>query len=293
MLYHLLSLQYGSTHCLNILKTNIQGIKWMRKLGSQFWHLQMILQFFAKSVREMEHIFKDVSEFCDHSSMSISAAKSALSSNNTNEDLALLYKGNVIKKLKAGESYKYLGIELNMMLNWTDQMKELETNFNKHIKFLEKRKITTQQKITIINIITNNKFAYRMNVINFDKKWIKKLDEIAVKMILRTGGLPSTADKELIWTNINEGGRGLNRLYDTQLAMYTKYNIMNILNDKNVGKEIMACRLMDIRKIYNKRFMITDNYVPEKEEEPYTIRELIRNTEKLGLKIIDTKKVAI
>jgi len=276
---------------LEYIENKYSGYKMDEETGVPILAFADDIAIFAKSVREMEHIFKDVSEFCDHSSMSISTAKSALSSNNTNEDLALLYKGNVIKKLKAGESYKYLGIELNMMLNWTDQMKELETNFNKHIKFLEKRKITTQQKITIINIITNNKFAYRMNVINFDKKWIKKLDEIAVKMILRTGGLPSTADKELIWTNINEGGRGLNRLYDTQLAMYTKYNIMNILNDKNVGKEIMACRLMDIRKIYNKRFMITDNYVPEKEEEPYTIRELIRNTEKLGLKIIDTKKL--
>lgn len=105
--------------------------------------------------------------FCDHSGMEISVSKSAYTCNNTKLEISSMYKGKTLTKLKNYETYCYLEIEIGCTLNWSKQMKILENKFKNHIKFLKWKRITTQQKITIINIISNTKITYCMNVINF------------------------------------------------------------------------------------------------------------------------------
>jgi hypothetical protein len=81
----------------------------------------------------------------------------------------LEYRGNKIIKIKPNQSYKYLGIEINLNLDWGDQKTILETSVNKFSNFLKGKHITIQQKITIFNVILAAKFAYRMNIIKFEE----------------------------------------------------------------------------------------------------------------------------
>lgn len=203
------------------------------------------IAIFAKSNQEIQDIFKVVENFCDHSSMSISTSKSAYTYNNTINNNTPIYKGKEIEKIKNTETYCYLGIDIAAMLEWKKQRDILEERLKNHVNFLRYRKITTQQKITILNIITNSKIAYRMSVINFPEEWIRMLDDMAASMILNSGGMPKTADKELLWTRIEEGGR---------------YNTLKILTEK-IKKISLA--ILDTNKIPMKVDNLENNEITE------------------------------
>jgi hypothetical protein len=97
---------------------------------------------------------------------------------------------------------------------------------------------------------------YRMNLISFEKKWLKKIDNTIAESILNDAGLPKTADKEMIWTKEEERGRELNRLQDLQVACFINYQTTHILNKKNIGSETTKVRIEEARKYINKYFMI-------------------------------------
>jgi hypothetical protein len=102
------------------------------------------IALFTKNNEDMQKIFGITSDFCTHSGMDISPIKSAYTSKNTKKNIPPIYKNKSIAKIRNNESYKYLGIEINIDLNWEDQMNILEYSLNKHINFLRHRKITTR-----------------------------------------------------------------------------------------------------------------------------------------------------
>ena len=65
------------------------------------------------------------------------------------------------------ESYKYLGIWINLNLDWSDQMKQSNCSFNKYISYLYKKCFTATQTGEILNLVVFPTITYRMNVINY------------------------------------------------------------------------------------------------------------------------------
>lgn len=175
-------------------------------------------------------------------------------------------------------------------MEWNEQKKVLENSIEKHINFLKKKCITTRQKIKIINVITNAKILYRMNLIKFEDDWIKRMDNLIVKMILNDGGLPSTADKEVMWTREKDGGRGLNALKDLQKANFINYNIIHILNGKNIARETVEARVTEIREKINKCFLI-NNMELSKGEGYKTLKDLIETMNECNMCIKDAKNI--
>lgn len=173
-------------------------------------------------------------------------------------------------------------------LDWNPQKKILEENLNKHMGFLKAKKITTTQKINIINIITHNKFTYRMNLIKFDHDWLHKLDEKIAHTLITTMGLPSHADKEMLWTSLKDGGRGLNKLTILQQAHFINYQISSILNSNNIATEVYKDNIDSIREKFNKNFLTNQRPMPESLANT-TLSNLEVATKEMGWRIRDTK----
>ena len=121
---------------------------------------------------ELERIYEALLMFCEYYGIKINQSKSAYTYNNTKEEYDSFYFENIpIKKLNKKESYKYLGIWINLKLNWDKMKSEIENGYKKHVNMLKRKRITTDQKIEIINIITYSRITYRMNVIKFEEEF--------------------------------------------------------------------------------------------------------------------------
>ena len=71
-----------------------------------------------------------------------------------------------IPYLTASESYQYLGINLNLELNWEPQINRLWNSFQKQIIFLSNRCLTVKQVIKILNQVTLPALYYSLNFFN-------------------------------------------------------------------------------------------------------------------------------
>jgi exonuclease III/ribonuclease HI len=74
--------------------------------------------------------------------------------------------------LLKNESYKYLGVHINLDLDWTKQETILRSQLNRHLEYINNRCIPLSQLITIINQVIIPTTAYRMNCIPFSSKFI-------------------------------------------------------------------------------------------------------------------------
>jgi hypothetical protein len=112
-------------------------------------------------------------------------------------------------------------------------------------------------------------------------------------MILHSEGLLSTVDKELLWTSIKDGERGLDCLYDLQLAGYFNYQTITILNGNHIASNMMKSKINDFRKAFNKELFITNMNILTKVGETIndTLYKLVKVAKKLKINIIDSKKI--
>ena len=64
-------------------------------------------------------------------------------------------QGKEIPKIARNESYQYLGIYLNIDLDWEKHEKATKAKFLWRLKLIKNKKLTTAQMVSIINIVAN------------------------------------------------------------------------------------------------------------------------------------------
>src|ERR1700753_2379688 len=93
---------------------------------------------------------------------------------NLNRDIYDLYirdkEGNRVKIpiYSKTESYKYLGLWINLELNWEKQQHMSEKTINRYISFLYQKCFNASQTIEILNLVVFPAITYRMNFLLAD-----------------------------------------------------------------------------------------------------------------------------
>ena len=106
------------------------------------------------------------------------------------ESKSLLYKNKPIVWLPPEDSYKYLGVYINLNLDWTKQHQVSNLTFIKHLAYLRRRCFTASQTVEILNLVVFPAITYRMCVVQFPKELLDKWDLMARCLIsakLHTG----------------------------------------------------------------------------------------------------------
>ena len=99
------------------------------------------------------------------------------------------------------ENYKYLGIELNLNLNFNHIFKQTVENFKKHLNAIcTKCYLGPKLIIKLINTIAIPKISYPMFFILFPTQSLQSLDQITYQKICHTFKIPSTTKKEYWYT---------------------------------------------------------------------------------------------
>jgi hypothetical protein len=84
---------------------------------------------------------------------------------------------------KSKESYKYLGIWINLGLNWSDQTRISNAMYSKYLSYLYKKCFNASQTAEILNLVVFPSLTYRMNIIKFPAPTIKKWDKQARNLL--------------------------------------------------------------------------------------------------------------
>jgi len=130
------------------------------------------------------------------------------------------FRGNRVEIpiLRAHEHYPYLGVWISLTLDWSKQTEMLRKSVWKHIDLIKDRAITTEQKITIINMLLVPHMAYRMAVARIDERSIREWNRAIAKVINKSMGLINwLAGWNTLYLSPKHGGLGLISLEDTQV----------------------------------------------------------------------------
>jgi len=148
----------------------------------------------ANTNKELQFMLNEVINFFEYVGLQIAydtRDKSVYTNNTSGIDKLYIDEkdqyNNVIRKYlpyySKEESYKYLGVWMNLSLNWNAQISASNFVYNKYITYLYKKCFNATQTVEILNLVVFPTITYRMNIIWFPEKIITKWDKVAKNLI--------------------------------------------------------------------------------------------------------------
>ena len=114
----------------------------------------------------------------------------------------LNYQKVEIPFIKSSESYKYLGIYINLELDWTKQRSISWSILMRHISCLQNRCLSTKQITKILNTIVIPSFNYGLQFYSYPKKWAAKIERQLALLLSKYLHIPESSP--LHFQNSNE-----------------------------------------------------------------------------------------
>lgn len=174
------------------------------------------------NISKLFHITKD---YFDKVGMVINPKKSAAAYRSDNPFIPTV-NGTPFKDLDSKLSYKYLGIYINLELDWGIQLDTCVTTYKAAVNILLKKfYLTCNQHIKLINSIAIAALAYRMQFIILPVDVASLLLNWTIHNIAKTHSIPHLHINTYFWTNY----KGLINLRNLNLAIYSS-NIHKNLN---------------------------------------------------------------
>lgn len=91
--------------------------------------------------------------------------------------------GIEVPHIKSIESYKYLGLHINLHLDWEKQTQVSNQQFQMYASYLNRKCFTASQTAEIFNLVVFPSITYRMGVVTFENKRISKWDFRVTKIM--------------------------------------------------------------------------------------------------------------
>ncbi len=137
----------------------------------------------ASSVSNIDKIYKLTEEYAKLVGLNIKPSKSAAAYRGTKSYIPSV-NGILFEDLGSSKSYTYLGVHINLDLDWKDQMEASEYQFKSSIELiLRKYYIPCSLHIKLINAVATAALAYRMQFILFDDSWLENLTKWLINKI--------------------------------------------------------------------------------------------------------------
>jgi len=121
-------------------------------------------------------------------------------------DTDIILDGQVIKYINMRENYKYLGLRVNINLNWSHDQKLATNNFISKLNKIKNRLFSPDIKVQVINTLIFPGWEYHANNYIF-KKENRKLISLACKTNARRWfGLSRNISNAFIWAQNKDCG---------------------------------------------------------------------------------------
>jgi hypothetical protein len=123
----------------------------------------------SNSNSKLQKMFNIVTTYFNYFGLDLSMNendKTAYISNKKHVNKTLKHNKTNIPWLNAFKSYKYLGVYINLNLEWKQQIKVSNFRYFKHIAYLRKKCFNATQTAEILNLVVFPTITYRMRVYN-------------------------------------------------------------------------------------------------------------------------------
>ena len=145
--------------------------------------------------------------------------------------------GLKLNELKEEDSYKYLGMDEDIGYQGELTKDKVKKEYYRRVKKIWRSELYSKNKITAHNIFATPIFTLTFGILNWTKDEIHQIDVQTRKILTYTGNFHRNSSVDRLYTLRNDGGRGLNSIYDifvTRLiALHT-----HLLDTSRVNKYI-------------------------------------------------------
>jgi RNase H len=206
----------------------------------------------------------------DGDPMKINPEKSAYAWNNDKEhEINLKVENTPIEYLSSKKSYKYLGVFLNLLLDWTDHTNIMEYKYKKSVNCISRKYyLNTKMKVLLVNAVAQATISYSMSFINYDTEKLVEWDTWTVTTLQKGCQIKANASHH-IWWNILK----LNKLQELNPVKYisTKLRILNNLDTIASEVEIHKLNIQGLNNSPQESICWEINKLIDKNDQLYSI----------------------
>ena len=121
----------------------------------------------------------------------------------------------MIKSLKEGELYKYLGLEQSDEIDDEKAKEQLTKAYYNRLKMIVKTGLTCARKFAVIERWALPKLQYSFGIVKWTKDERRKIDETTRKILQKHGIISEKSATDLVYLSRRLGGRGLKNIEQT------------------------------------------------------------------------------
>ena len=155
----------------------------------------------------------------------------------------LTIQGHTIPHMTSHESYRYLGVLINLELDWTEQWAALMAKVTEEAHLINTCGATTGQQLHMVNTVMRPAIRYSMTVVPYTWDRIQGLHAVLMNCARKAGGLSCRASTLLMMRPKGEYGVGMDSVYHTYI--YTALDATDSLFQSQDDRGRMARGLWD------------------------------------------------
>ena len=142
--------------------------------------------------------------------------------------------------ISSNECYKYLGVYINLDLNWDRQKIILWSSFQKQINFLCNKCLNIKQVTKILNIIIIPALYYSLQFFNLSKIWAAKFERKLALLLSKFLHIPESSPLHF-QRSYSEGSFNLTKfkMSHVNLPILSLLRVINSIKDKKTSKTIL------------------------------------------------------
>jgi hypothetical protein len=195
----------------------------------------------AKNRAEMESIIQTTLQYFEVFAIEVNPSKSAYtyrSKNHIFDNIKL--KEQHPKFLNTNQSYKYLGVHINLNLNWDKHCKYLDSKLENIFINIKQNNLPSELVVLIANKLLNPLLTYTSQILLYPEKWIKKWNSNFTTTVKHSIGVRKSAKGNKLLVN---------NLFNLKLpgTEATKFFIDSMinktLNEGNEDKNLLKNRI--------------------------------------------------
>ena len=235
------------------------------------------LTFLTTSIAELQNMFNKVEVFNQRNGLMLSIetdiknpSKTVFSTNIPGIHNIKLHQQNTefnIPLISTDTSYKYLGIWINLDMNWNKQMNQIQATVSKFINHLNYRCYSTKHIVSIINKVLSPSITYRSAIISFPYEFLNNINWRIGNLLYRKLHLPGWNSPSHIQSSEELGGFGVVDMVAIAYAQQTRVlnQLMNSADDyiKPVINRCLKINNSYADKIFNTALTQTEAEIVE------------------------------
>jgi len=162
----------------------------------------------------------------------------------------------LLPRLTGHETYKYLGVHLNVVLNWDKHLQISENKLRRHLYCLKNKHYSRRQTVKICNTVIIPYLTYGLECMTVPIKKLSFWTNSINHLVNNKGGLIRNAEADLNYIPLESLGEGLESLTDRIERLQITGRLKHGLN--SIDTDTARLCLKNVNRYHNRQIPLPD-----------------------------------